>query len=384
MAISEVIKIKALMMSCAIVTASFSIGMIIMFEENTKLNNDNLELIDENDGLINEKNILSADLVESNNLVDELSDEITDLEEENSDYWEELNLWKNTTNNLNLQIKNLLTQVNALEITKRSLENQTEDLKDDISDLEDDIDDLEDDVNSLNSEITSLNSQISSLNSQIADLNFQIDSLQAENDGLTWENNEWWDIYYMRTGDYPYWLVTPDDSTIIAYSQVILGANADGDLTWADMGTINDWVHSNIDYSYDQYMLNPYSIEGRQDFWQTPYETLDRGEGDCDDFANLALSLMLAEENVGWLWGCHVAFDDDAGHAAIFVNVADDQMHVFDPTWGYDTIITQDEPGVLDEWAFIGGHSSVTDVFRIYSDTTEVEFDGLSEFYSWF
>jgi len=232
-------------------------------------------------------------------------------------------------------------------------------------------------------EIADLVDEIEQLKREKEDLRREIDDLEAQNRYLKNENSEWWYIYRLRAGEYPYDLVTPEDPAIVSKSFEILGTDADGDLTWGDMYKINDWVSTNIDYSRDPYIYNPDNY-GEWDYWQTPKETLKRGEGDCDDHANLALSLMLAEENVGWLWGARVIFDGESGHVGIFVNVVDDQMFVFDPTWGWQSSRSQSEPLALDEWANRGGHSSVTKVRELYSDTESHEFDTLQEFYDWF
>jgi predicted transglutaminase-like cysteine proteinase len=251
--------------------------------------------------------------------------------------------------------KNLNNQIDNLERDKESLENDIDDLEDDIDDLEDDIDDLE---------------------SQISTLKNQKQSLQNEID-------EWQYIYDMRTGVYPYDLVTPNDPSIVSKSRQILGADADGDLTWNDMYKINDWVHSNIQYSYDPYITHQNNY-GQWDYWQTAKETLDRGEGDCDDLANLALSLMLAEKNVGWLYAARVTFADGSGHVGIFVNVVSDTMFILDPTWGWRTSTNKAEPQALDDWADSQGLITVTMVREVYSDSTSNEFWTLQEFYDWF
>ncbi len=246
--------------------------------------------------------------------------------------------------------------------TKRVLDDEIDALERDKRNLEDDIEDLEDDIDDLESTISSLKDDIRDL----------------EN-----ENSEWWYIYGLRTGEYPYDLVTPDDPTIVWRSGQILGADADGDLTWNDMYKINDWVYTNIDYSNDPYTTNPYNY-GEWEYWQTPEETLDRGEGDCDDQANLALSLMLAEENAGWLWGAIVVFGGASGHVGIFVNVVGDLMYVLDPTWGWRSSTSQSKPLALDEWANQGGYGSVTKVAELFSDTSSEKFDTLQDFYDWF
>ena len=197
------------------------------------------------------------------------------------------------------------------------------------------------------------------------------------------ENSEWWYIYRLRTGEYPYDLVTPDDPTIISKSSEILDANADGDLTWNDMYSINNWVFYNIAYSHDPTITNPDNY-GERDYWQTPGETLNRGEGDCDDQANLALSLMLAEESADWLYGARVVFGGAGGHVGIFVDVDGDQMYVLDPTWGWASTNIHSEPLALDEWAERGGHDGVTTVREVYWETGSEKFDSLQDFYDWF
>lgn len=246
--------------------------------------------------------------------------------------------------------------------TKRALDDEIDALERDKRILADEIEDLEDDMDYLEAKIDSLNGDIEDLENEIS---------------------EWWYIYRLRVGEYPYDLVTPDDPTIVWRSGQILGADADGDLTWNDMFAINDWVYTNIAYSYDPYITNP--DNGREwEYWQTPEETLARGEGDCDDQANLALSLMLAEENSPWLWGAIVYFSDGTGHVGIFVDVIDDQMAVLDPTWGWRSPNSQSEPLALNEWASSGGHGSVIDVAELYSDTGSERFDTLQDFYDWF
>ncbi len=235
----------------------------------------------------------------------------------------------------------------------------------------------------LDDEIDALERDNRNLEDQIDDLESTTSSLEHDIQILENENSEWWHIYRLRTGEYPYDLVTPDDPTIISKSSEILDANADGDLTWNDMYAINNWVYYNIDYSHDPYITNPDNY-GEQDYWQTPEETLDRGEGDCDDQANLALSLMLAEESADWLYGARVVFSGESGHVGIFVDVTDDRMYVLDPTWGWASSNIQSEPLALDEWASRGGYASVTRVVEVYWETGSEKFDTLQDFYDWF
>lgn len=370
MAVSARIKMGAVIISAVIVIASLGLGIIVLMNENNKLQIDNQELLDYSIDLNSDYNesrseneILTSDLDDANDLNYDLTEDLDDaldenevLETQNLNYSNQITKYINDTKVLNAQIITLQAEVSTLVVEKFILMNQT------IV--------LQSDIDNLTSQISSLQYQISELNATIADL---------------WdENDAWWDIYYMRTGEYPQWLVTPDESLIVSTKNSILGSNANGILTWSDMDTICTWVHNQITYSYDQFMLNPYSSSGRQEFWQTPSETLDRGEGDCDDFANLALSLMFAEQKVGWLWGTTVVFDGTSGHAAIFVNVVNDTMFIYDPTWGWDSGTAKAESTALTQWAVAGGHSSVTRVNELYDESSLTSFSTLSEFYSWF
>lgn len=47
-----------------------------------------------------------------------------------------------------------------------------------------------------------------------------------------------------------------------------------------------DWVRANVPYDYD---INEF---GYEDWWQYPVETVQRGEGDCEDTAFLVASLL--------------------------------------------------------------------------------------------
>lgn len=44
-----------------------------------------------------------------------------------------------------------------------------------------------------------------------------------------------------------------------------------------------------LDYYLNRIEYTP----DKGDYWQTPEETLDRGKGDCDDFARLALDILV-------------------------------------------------------------------------------------------
>ncbi len=73
---------------------------------------------------------------------------------------------------------------------------------------------------------------------------------------------------------------------------------------------VHSWVASNIRYESDE------DAHGRADYWQTPYETLRRGTGDCEDFAVLFCSICEA-------LGLETVIVSEPGHvsAAVLVDV---------------------------------------------------------------
>ncbi len=50
---------------------------------------------------------------------------------------------------------------------------------------------------------------------------------------------------------------------------------------------VNAWVNQNVDYVEDQV------VYGQSDYWATASETLDRREGDCEDFAILKYQFLV-------------------------------------------------------------------------------------------
>lgn len=54
---------------------------------------------------------------------------------------------------------------------------------------------------------------------------------------------------------------------------------------WSLCGSVSLWVNSRIRYEKDP--------DGRRDVWSTPWETLKRGYGDCEDMAALKVWMLI-------------------------------------------------------------------------------------------
>ena len=80
-----------------------------------------------------------------------------------------------------------------------------------------------------------------------------------------------------------------------------------------------------------------YQAEAR-DFWHTPAQTITKGHGDCDDYANLYLvSASLAGFGLEHLWlvaGYHYGRRGRIGHAVAIVSLDNGEARVLDNLYG--------------------------------------------------
>lgn len=72
---------------------------------------------------------------------------------------------------------------------------------------------------------------------------------------------------------------------------------------------VQEWVNNNIDYISDREI-------GEYDYWKYPSETLDDGEGDCEDMAILIIAIV----HYQFSYKCNlvlVQIDNNKAHAII-------------------------------------------------------------------
>jgi len=79
--------------------------------------------------------------------------------------------------------------------------------------------------------------------------------------------------------------ITPDDARVRAAVNDVVNRQL---RIFTDFEALRDWVSSHITYRSDQ------EVHGVSEYWQLPSETLQRGTGDCEDFAILLCSLFRA------------------------------------------------------------------------------------------
>jgi hypothetical protein len=76
-------------------------------------------------------------------------------------------------------------------------------------------------------------------------------------------------------------------------------------------------IHNEIEYVADD-----------GDYWQYPNETLERGKGDCEDFAILFMKTAYDRYGITTTLVLTVS-SSGSGHASVMY-----EDHIYDPTWG--------------------------------------------------
>ena len=267
--------------------------------------------------------------------------------------------------------------------------------------LADQHDSLQSQHTSLQSEHNSLENNYNSLNNKHNNLKSDYSNLQSDYKSLESQYNTLYEGYQSLDEDYEFYknsiefrygdgsdcqlFVTPDDYSVISKTRNVLGSDYDGDLTWDDMRTINDWVEGNIKYNYDTY------IGYRRNCYQYPSETLDIMRGDCEDHSVLMVSMCKAEEDVGWIWCASVNFYQGGkwqSHVCVFVAVADDKLYIFEPTGsgatgGWHSSYAKSEYDALEEYRQYWSASSM-EVSKIFSDKAYFTFNTNQQFFDFF
>jgi len=176
--------------------------------------------------------------------------------------------------------------------------------------------------------------------------------------------------------------ITPDNPVVKQKTTIALGHFSDGECTWDEMQTICSWVGKNIAYNYDTYNGNI------QQSYQYPEETLTSKRGDCEDHAVLMASMCKAEQSDLGMWCALVSYVKNGEilqHELVFVNVADDNLYIFEPTSsnGWHSSKSMTEPLAISEYEQWRGCSQFT-VLKIFNDKIYKEFNNNQEFFNWF
>ena len=194
--------------------------------------------------------------------------------------------------------------------------------------IQNEYDSLENTYNSLQSEHNSLTDNYNKLQTTYSSLQTKYNSLQSSYNALQSSFNSYKNTVEVRYGEGADCkkFITPNHPSVISATTTALKHSSDGDLSWDDMKTINNWVGANIKYNHDTFNGN------YEECWLYPSETLSRGYGDCEDHALLMVSMCKAEGPAPWLWCSIIKLQDGGAHMCVFVKVVGGELFIFDPT----------------------------------------------------
>ena len=275
-------------------------------------------------------------------------------------------------------------------------------LSDEYDELSSDYDDLSDDYDALQAAHSSLQTDYNALQMQYNDLDINYDDLtNAYNSYVSAYQSIVSDVnlYSFHPSEAEKSLITWDDPDVADVVWDITHGwsdTLDWDEYWADVKAMYDWVVNNIEYSYDQYypILPDDPRDGVTFFdevWQTPAQTLELGEGDCEDMAILLCSMVLNyNDNDYWVEVIAIT-----GHAAVYLPVVNDQICILDPTGQYYTnngapffAITQKDTTTevnawLHQWDIWAPEDAPHQIDWIFSNDIWQEFNSNIEFIDW-
>lgn len=194
--------------------------------------------------------------------------------------------------------------------------------------------------------------------------------------------------------------VTPSDPAVVNKTKEILKSSYDGVLTADDVHALYAWTRDKVwnhsGYNNDTPIVSPsyYNpvtneyVSGniRWDNFLYPNETLECGKGDCEDWANLLLSMFRAEQNNSKAVNFEINFTDKTGHVAVVVKNELGNACILDPTGDYISSAYRridDEVGIYGaQWP--KSNLVISNIYAIYSNNVYREFNSTQEFFTWF
>ncbi|MFC2033049.1 transglutaminase-like domain-containing protein [Chloroflexota bacterium] len=209
---------------------------------------------------------------------------------------------------------------------------------------------------------------------------------------------------YLRLGTGPdaMLFITPDEPEITKLVQEITGGYSE-EFFWKDYIKMYRWILINIDYTLDSPLpILPESLDStvddlywESDFWRLPVETLSAGKGDCEDMANLLVSMVLNYNQRKfpiWIIGARTENPYAKAHLAVAIPLQGAHFAIFDISGRYYTPFEEMGgfgslyfPNALEQWL---KHLERTNMFEseiyvAHSEDFYTEFSGNEDFLEW-
>ncbi|GEM_PF-1803857 len=287
----------------------------------------------------------------------------------------------------------LRSQISSLSGDKERLSSQVEQLNQTKTDLQATIEYQEREIASLNSKIEDSRSQVRDLNQQIASLNEQVQSLTQDRAIIQSKFDELedrmgrirlsygeWETYLSSYStwnlNYTVKRVFTDQETLALkdlLSSKVLSAPSN---FWASCQDIYYWITKNVKYardgpfpicpSFDDLENGQVKSEVVFDYMMAPSQTLQIMQGDCDDQAALAFSmvksysmLIYGKEYSQWL--ISIVFNNDKAHMAMAIPSRNQdgrmELTILDPAGSYLT----------GSWGSIGSANPLQELLKYSS-----------------
>jgi len=272
-------------------------------------------------------------------------------------------------------VANYISTINMLNAIIASKNERIEQLQSAYDILEADYSELQNEYKFLQSEYRSL----------LTDYNM----LSASHDNLV-KNYERWRAY---VGTYIYltesFKRTLSDSEILGLVSFVRSLVSDPSDWWRSVKQLYDYVAYNIKYVFDEPFPKPptvYELESGnyanitgKNSYMSPTETLELGQGDCDDQAVLLYALIKAYNKHIYgkdyeLWIMDVSFRNEEAHLAVAFPVKGGKLTIIDPAGQYYTrwllSLSSNDPheeleSYSNHWGECGGITYIT-LYRVY------------------
>jgi len=367
----------------------------------------------------NTLNISYSSLVVNNS---ELTRELDNLTEDYDNLQNNLtNYTKDLEDEINLKdgiIQNLTFELNNTNASLLEIQDQYDSLNSNHSSLLTQHNELQSKYNTLNlsysSLVTKYNDTLTNRTELYDMLNESLQKIQDQIDSLNYWGNryahlfrnvtDFFDLMFLRAGlpENQGEFITPYDDDVEWLLEEILGSDMDGDLTWDDIEDIYDFILDRKDYSWDPYAYYAelyYSDEvdygTYNDYWAYPNETVNHYRnngvfaGDCEDFTNLFVSLLLAEEMNNYTFGITLdtkPSESGGGHATCFIRLGssgDEDIWVCDIAGEYYDGNKGSVGDTLKAYGEYWNGKEKVKVWSAYNHHCYSEFDDESEFHEW-
>ncbi|MGQ9781958.1 MAG: coiled-coil domain-containing protein [Nitrososphaeria archaeon] len=285
----------------------------------------------------------------------------------------------------------MVVQVEQLTKAKTDLQTTVESQSRELDSLNNQVDELKSQVKSLSQQITHLNCQVEDLTEEKSNIQSLYDQLDAELNRIH-DSYDGWESYLLS---YSTWNLNYTikrvfaDQELLALKDILSSKvlSNPSDL-WRSYQDIYDWITKNVKYAYDEPFPKPPTFRDLEvgevsnevvfDSMMSPSQTLEIMQGDCDDQAALAFSMVksynryiYSKEYSQWLIA--IKFNNGRGHMAIVIPVQGQDNHIkltiLDPAGKYLTSrrgsITSNDPfqeltSYSNHWLSQGGIQTIT------------------------